>query len=1131
MPPKNVAAVPPPAADLETDEIFEEEEEGEGRAVFNFSAREVSNLPCELETTVTLGGICRENTSSAAEASSNPQAFEFPKDRFIRPLNRELYDDLVSRRLLVSLRDVGNGNAVIGEASLNCLELLHEKTEVDAILELPLKETYYDKWWPEREAAANQAAGGKDKAAGKAKAKAKAAAAPEEVEPEMPKRPPDFVPPTTCIRVRVSVGQLIGPAEDRDDWTTATIDVKGVYALPDRLSMIGLASQSDDADSHQLKYTAMLLGCPLGEGKLVNARENPPEDAPDGQMDQQAVQSAECKMRLAENYNKFVQFEKPTGKYQGHAFLRTFRRMLNTTGGAWIYFVPEEKPPLDPKKPNSPEAPELAKHFVGKAWLDLRPLIKPGVQSRESRCPLVSAADPAEHMEGEPDLQDSEAYVYVSFELRSAPVSPPEHPVEDLKTLAPVRKTPTKLPNSSESVTMYKDAVEACFLNLCRECVPTTQTSSDAVQQMKKAGVYDDLQSSLRGAVIRVFRERLRKDTNAVPGKPLEGELRDELISGTYTYLKDAAISVLEDLRQKEAGFGDVAAEGFVAAPPVETVFQDEPGRRTSVPGCVPENGFESEMMLVPACSLGSDQVRGGLDIATVLQEGPGAQRAREVLAAASDAPARNARLAFEAEFVGNWSRAAEMLQRRLVLDSVKGDPKEWIAYAKFCARARGRQSAAEESLRQAVQLLASGTTPFCPEDNVEVDMMLACLLLDRGRYQEAIAVFQEYHERDISQPMFNFFLGLALFLVNDGGDDSARLLQAVGMPKAWFQGLQSDTDVAEKLKISRGTDTINLPPYVDGLEKLLDFGLPALAFMFLDQCKLVPSGELCREPLAFIDARASALDRDWAAALSRIGKLTASAGGASQEAWRLQSECLLQLGDTDRALQSFNQAMAFDKKFEEPTVFIRLGTVLVVKKRWKQAREAYLRSIQFLPTAEAWTGVAYAEYRSDELQMCYEALCEANLLDNERPDVWALLTLVHQRLENWTQACQCFRQCLGLKPDCEELLLEVSAEFSRGSPGQGQQPSFAQAAAQRALELRKSGQAHGALAEALAVQGLGENAVNEARIAMELLVDQPETRKGVFDRALRWCDENGLPAEVILMTQQRCDQRVAKSP
>merc|ERR1712151_1115087 len=119
----------------------------------------------------------------------------------------------------------------------------------------------------------------------------------------------------------------------------------------------------------------------------------------------------------------------------------------------------------------------------------------------------------------------------------------------------------------------------------------------------------------------------------------------------------------------------------------------------------------------------------------------------------------------------------------------------------------------------------------------------------------------------------------------------------------------------------------------------------------------------------------------------------------------------------------ALQHAMSFEKKFDDAAVYIRLGSVLLVKKRWKQAKDQFLRSIHYQATAEAWSGVGYAEYRSDELQMCYEALREANLLDNERPDVWAQLALTHLRLENMEAADQCFRQCLAHKPQCDDLL------------------------------------------------------------------------------------------------------------
>jgi len=190
-----------------------------------------------------------------------------------------------------------------------------------------------------------------------------------------------------------------------------------------------------------------------------------------------------------------------------------------------------------------------------------------------------------------------------------------------------------------------------------------------------------------------------------------------------------------------------------------------------------------------------------------------------------------------------------------------------------------------------------------------------------------------------------------------------------------------------------------------------------------------------------------------------------------------LAGESYLQIQEFDRALQALQTSLSFEQKFDDPAIYIRLGSVLLVKKRWKQAREAFLRSIQSQATAEAWSGVAYAEYRSEELQTSYEALCEANVLDNERADVWAQLCLVHLRTENWDAADHACRHCLSLEPQCEDLLLEVASEHQRRE----RQLTLAEACARRALHVRDSGQGHGVLADVLAQNGQVEASVLEA--------------------------------------------------
>merc|ERR1712072_1664195 len=160
--------------------------------------------------------------------------------------------------------------------------------------------------------------------------------------------------------------------------------------------------------------------------------------------------------------------------------------------------------------------------------------------------------------------------------------------------------------------------------------------------------------------------------------------------------------------------------------------------------------------------------------------------------------------------------------------------------------------------------------------------------------------------------------------------------------------------------------------------------------------------------------------------------------------------------------------ALSFEKKFDDPAVHIRFGHVLLLKKRWPKAKDSFLRSIHCRPTAEAWSGVGYAAYQGQELRECYEALREANLLDNERADVWAQLCLVHLRFETTELADNCFRQCIKCNPESDELLLDIANECVR----QEVLPEVAETAARLALQLRDSGQGHLSLADAFAKRG-----------------------------------------------------------
>ncbi|CAE7206747.1 Cfap70, partial [Symbiodinium pilosum] len=706
-------------------------------------------------------------------------------------------------------------------------------------------------------------------------------------------------------------------------------------------------------------------------------------------------------------------------RYRGRRFIEEFRSMLSNSGGVFMYLELEEKPPADPKKPNPPETAELTRQCSGSAWIDLRSLIAPGSCRVETVCTL----------EGSDLLQGAGTFLRLSVEL-SFDVTPAEG--EDMKvhpsSLLPQRSGPSKFSASDGAATSFLEAVERGCETIFRDCSKISSVE-EAVTQLKEVNSYEDVKQGLRESIIRVFRERLRKETSAIPGRPLRGKAREDFISNAYSYLQLTTAEVLAKLHPSPDATDEV-----------------------------------------------SDATKEG---------------------------ARLGRLAYEAELVGNWDRAAELLQNRFLLaQDLRSDPSEWVAFAKFCARRRGRQAAAEEALCQAAKLMGSGKDAP-PELQLEVELFLACLVLERGRYEEAITTFQAKVDKDFANPMFRFLLGLALFL-RCRFDEGRAYLESAGKPREWFKGLPDEAAVVDKLKAFRKTDgPPNLPQLAGFLDKLLSFGLPSLVFTFLDQTSLLSEESLASESMVLVDAKALALDRDLAGAVARVEPLLSSEA-TSYEVWKLAGECYVQLQDFDKALQALQTALAFDDGVEDPVLHIRLGSVLLVKKRWKQARDAFLRSIHATSTAEAWSGVAYAEFRSDELSTCYEALCEANLLDNERTDVWALLCLVHLRNENWDAADHACRQCLSLQPDCEELLLEVAMELQRKE----RQMCLAEVCARRALESKDSGQGHSVLADVLAQMGKAEASVLEAQVALKMLADQPEIRKVIFSKALKLCQE-----------------------
>eukprot|EP00746_Dinoflagellata_sp_MGD_P164234 gnl/MRDRNA2_/MRDRNA2_92751_c0_seq1.p1 gnl/MRDRNA2_/MRDRNA2_92751_c0~~gnl/MRDRNA2_/MRDRNA2_92751_c0_seq1.p1 ORF type:complete len:1041 (-),score=303.25 gnl/MRDRNA2_/MRDRNA2_92751_c0_seq1:168-3290(-) len=1023
-----------------------EEAQGPPTAQFYFTIGGVTGLPCELGTIVELGGICQEETKSQpAAASESPSAWEWETDSFTREKVEALRDHLVNSFLEVKLLDADAGNAEIGSTKVDLKDLLHTKTEVTGEYELTLTQTYMDKWDETEEP-------------------------PPAVEGEEPPPPPpkkEVLP--TMITITVRVDECVGPPENKENWTALTFAIDGVFAMPEQITKLGLAAGGEDVENHQLTYKAWFWGEEFAEGALARALEK--EEPPAEEGDEPELTDEEWRAKQ-EKYNLSVRFkDAERTRYRGKIFLNKFKSMLNKLGGVWLYFIPEVKPSTDPKKGIPEEVNNLAAYCKGKCWVDLRDFLTAGVKKTTLHCTMVHT-NPDEAQEF--SFESAKTFVRVRTELLKdvVPLTKKEESIKP-KDLIPPREKLQKFPSSKDASTMYVEALEKCLEILHTETSKSLDKGApQVIEFLKSTGSYNEMMADLRSSVIRVFREKLKKNPSIIPGQKLEGEARDQFFSDVYVFLKDEMCNVLKEALKK-------TAQGTAK---VQVVERSE------------------------------------------------SQQAKETLKNISDMSKRCASLAYEAEMVGNWDRAAKFYQNYMVIDENAKDPKAWLDWAQFLMRAGSRQGAAEDALQHGIAVLSGEHSH--KEVETEMRFMLAALLLDRDRHEDAIAMLQEWHTADLTDPKVNFFLALSHFL-NGEKELAGNLMQLVSKPAEWFRGLSDDTFAFEKLKLftanKEASDeqiTMNTVPYVECLQKLLTYGLPKLIFTFLDQVQALPPDVLELESFVLVEAKSLILEKDYEGAAHVLEKLQGTYGGQiSQESWRLLGECYFQMQDFDKALSSLNQALSFEETFEDPAVYIRLGHVLLLKKRWKHARDAFLKSVRCRPTAEAWGGIAFAEYRSEDNDLCYEALCEANLLDNERSDIWAQLTLLHLRFENWSLADHCFRQCLLNNPDSDELLLEIGIEYlKRDRP-----PTVAEAAARWALKIRDTGQAHDVLADALAKQEFYEKAILELQVAIRLLYDQPDIRRGIFEKALQLCQDLNDPplAESIHIAQKLADQRL----
>ncbi|OAF64226.1 hypothetical protein A3Q56_08046, partial [Intoshia linei] len=92
----------------------------------------------------------------------------------------------------------------------------------------------------------------------------------------------------------------------------------------------------------------------------------------------------------------------------------------------------------------------------------------------------------------------------------------------------------------------------------------------------------------------------------------------------------------------------------------------------------------------------------------------------------------------------------------------------------------------------------------------------------------------------------------------------------------------------------------------------------------------------------------------------------------------------------------------------------------------YESSKTTYLKACQIFPSCSSWIGVGVNCYKLKNYEDAEQALCEANILNNKIPEVWAYLTLIALKSNKKIEAEKCYKYVIKLKLKNEVLLNEI---------------------------------------------------------------------------------------------------------
>lgn len=302
-----------------------------------------------------------------------------------------------------------------------------------------------------------------------------------------------------------------------------------------------------------------------------------------------------------------------------------------------------------------------------------------------------------------------------------------------------------------------------------------------------------------------------------------------------------------------------------------------------------------------------------------------------------------------------------------------------WLAYGTFLLRT-GRGAKAEECSREAIAV---------DPEYAEAMLVHGVTLASRSNHEQAEPFLRAALDAAPEDAQLWLLMAVVYERMERGRDARVALRQA-----STLLGEGSETG-PHYLALAQRLLPYAASPLIDeALERA--GGTDTLAANLVRAEMLLQRGELAPAETVLLAASEAAPRPRAAPALTLLGHAQLRQGKAAE------------------ARATYERALSLCGAPLPAPLLLHLGAVCQSEGDAARARHLFLHASRLSPSCTSWLGAGVACLALELYDEAEQCLCEANILDNRRPDVWGQLALLCQRRDRTVEAEEALEQATG---------------------------------------------------------------------------------------------------------------------